>query len=186
MDVRKIISLLEQDPVIAAVGNDKWEDALVYPGKVIFYLAADLMTIKQKVTEAHDAGKLLMVHIDLAEGIGKDRTGVAYLVDCGVDGIISTKNNLIRYAKEQGILVIQRCFALDSRGLDSIGDALRNTAPHLMEIMPGVIPKVIAKFAKNNIPVIAGGLLQTKAEVMEALDAGATAVSTGSKELWYI
>ena len=186
MDIKKIISLLEQDPVIAAVGNDKWDDALRYPGKVIFYLSADLLTIKQRVEEAHLAGKLLMVHIDLAEGIGKDRTGVAYLVDCGVDGIISTKSNLIRYAKEQGILVIQRCFALDSRGLDSIGDALRNTAPHLMEIMPGVIPKAISKFSKQSVPVIAGGLLQTKAEVMEALNAGATAVSTGSKELWYI
>lgn len=186
MDVKKIISLLEQDPVIAAVGDDKWEDALAYPGKAIFYLSADLLTIDEKVAAAHKVGKFLMVHIDLAEGVGKDRTGVAFLKKCGVDGIISTKSNLIRYAKEQGLLVIQRCFALDSRGLDSIADALRNTAPHLVEIMPGVIPKAIAKFAGSSTPVIAGGLLQTKAEVMEALNAGATAVSTGCKELWYI
>jgi len=186
MDVRKIISLLEQDPVIAAVGDDKFDDALQHPGKVIFYLSADLLTIGEKVEAAHKNGKVLMVHMDLAEGIGKDRTGVAYLAKCGADGIISTKSNLIRYAKEQELVAIQRCFALDSRGLDSIGEALRNTAPHLVEIMPGVIPKAISKFAKSNVPVIAGGLLQTKAEVMEALDAGATAVSTGSKELWYI
>lgn len=186
MDVKKIISLLEQDPVIAAVGNDKWDDALRYPGKVIFYLSADLLTIKEKVAAAHKADKLLMVHMDLAEGVGKDRTGVAYLAKCGTDGIISTKSNLIRYAKEQGLVAIQRCFALDSRGLESIAESLRNTAPHLVEIMPGVIPKAIAKFAKQSVPVIAGGLLQTKAEVMEALDAGATAVSTGCKELWYI
>ena len=186
MDVKKMISLLEQDPVIAAVGNDKFEDALAYPGKVIFYLSADLLTIREKVELAHKANKLLMVHIDLAEGIGKDRTGVAYLTKCGVDGIISTKSNLIRYAKEQGLIAIQRCFALDSRGLESITDTLRNTAPHMMEIMPGVIPKAISKFAKQSVPVIAGGLLQTKAEVMDALAAGATAVSTGSKELWYI
>ena len=83
-------------------------------------------------------------------------------------------------------MAIQRCFALDSRGLESIAEALRNTSPHLMEIMPGVIPKVITRFAKSSIPVIAGGLLQTKTEVMEALRAGATAVSTGSKELWYL
>lgn len=70
--------------------------------------------------------------------------------------------------------------------MESIADALRNTAPHLVEIMPGVIPKAISKFAKSNLPVIAGGLLQTKAEVMEALNAGATAVSTGCKALWYL
>lgn len=186
MDVKKLISILEQDPVIAAIGDDKWEEALQYPGKVIFHLAADLLTLEQRVRQAHEAGKLLMIHIDLATGIGKDRTGVAYLAKYGADGIISTKSNLIRYAKEQGLIAIQRCFALDSRGLDSISEALRNTAPHMMEIMPGVIPKVIAKFAQSGIPVIAGGLLQTKAEVMDAFDAGATAVSTGSKTLWYI
>ena len=186
MDMKKLIDLLEQDPVVAAIGDDKWEEALQYPGKVIFYLSADLLTLEQRVQQAHAAGKLLMIHIDLATGIGKDRTGVAYLAKCGADGLISTKSTLIRFAKEQGIVAIQRCFALDSRGLDSVADALRNTNPHLVEIMPGVIPKAIKKFAGSNIPVIAGGLLETKAEVMEALDAGATAVSTGSKTLWYL
>lgn len=186
MEVKKLLSLLEQDPVIAAISNDKWEEALQFPGKVIFYLSADLLTLDERVKQAHAAGKFLMVHMDLAEGIGKDKTGVSYLTKCGVDGIITTKSNLIRYAKEQGLVAIQRCFALDSRGLESIAEALRNTSPHLMEIMPGVIPKVITRFAKSSIPVIAGGLLQTKTEVMEALRAGATAVSTGSKELWYL
>ena len=37
-----------------------------------------------------------------------------------------------------------------------------------------------------HVPVIAGGLIQTKQEVMEALRCGATAVSTGCKELWYL
>ena len=186
MKIGKLITCLEQDPVIAAIGDDKWEEALAYPGKVIFYLSADLLTLEQKTRQAHEAGKFLVVHMDLATGIGKDRTGIAYLTKCGADGIISTKSNLIRYAKEQNLIAIQRCFALDSRGLESVAEALRNTAPHLVEIMPGVIPKAIAKFAGSNIPVIAGGLLETKAEVMDAFNAGATAVSTGSKTLWYL
>lgn len=186
MDSKKLRSLLEQDPVIAAVGDDKWEAALQYPGKVIFYLSADILTLAEKLASAHRAGKLVMVHIDLTEGLGKDRAGIAYLAKCGVDGVISTKGSLIRYAKEQGLIAIQRCFALDSRGLESIADALKSTTPHMLEIMPGVIPKAIAKFAKSSIPVIAGGLLQTKQEVLDALDAGATAVSTGCKALWYL
>ena len=184
--IAELIACLECDPVIAVVGDDKWSAALESPAKVIFYLSADLLTIKNKVAEAHGADKVLLVHIDLAEGIGKDRTGVAYLAKCGADGLISTKGSMIRLAKEQGLIAIQRCFALDSRGLDSVQDTLRNVAPHLMEIMPGVIPKAIAKFAKCGIPVIAGGLVQTKAEVTEALGAGATAVSTGQKDLWYL
>ena len=55
-----------------------------------------------------------------------------------------------------------------------------------MEIMPGVVTKVIQTCADSGIPVIAGGLLQTKAEVTEALSAGATAISTGCPDLWYI
>ena len=37
----------------------------------------------------------------------------------------------------------------------------------------------------GKIPVIAGGLIETKAEVTEALCQGALAVSTGKQELWY-
>lgn len=186
MQISELVTCLECDPVIAAVSDDKWAEALESPAKVIFYLSADLLTVPEKIRQAHRAGKYVMVHMDLAEGIGKDRTGVSYLAKCGADGLISTKGTLIRMGKEQGLVVIQRCFALDSRGLDSIQETLRNTAPHMVEIMPGIIPKAISKFSKSGIPVIAGGLLQTKQEVTEALGAGATAVSTGQKCLWYL
>ena len=58
--------------------------------------------------------------------------------------------------------------------------------PDLIEIMPGVIDKVIRRFACEKTPVIAAGLIETKAEVMGALSCGAVAVSTGKKELWDI
>ena len=63
---------------------------------------------------------------------------------------------------------------------------LRHTKPDFMELMPGVIGKSIRRFAKIGTPVIAGGLIETKAEVTEALGSGATAVSTGRKDLWYL
>lgn len=186
MDYSKILSSLECNPVIAAVSNDKWEEALSSPAEIIFYLSADLIGVADRVRQAHEAGKFLMVHMDLAEGIGKDRVGIRYLASCGVDGIISTKAQLIRMAKEQGLFTIQRFFALDSKGMESIGEMLGNTHPHVMEIMPGVILKAIRRFAHGSTPVIAGGLIQTKEEVTAALSAGATAVSTGAQELWYL
>lgn len=186
MQLSEIITCLECNPVIAAIRDDKWEEALACPAQVIFYLSADLLTVGERVRQAHEAGKFVMVHLDLAEGVGKDRTGIRYLSQCGVDGIISTRAQLIRIAKEQGLLTVQRFFALDSKGIESIDDMLRNANPHLMEIMPGVIGKAIRRFTKSGIPVIAGGLIQTKSEVTEALGAGATAVSTGQQELWYL
>lgn len=182
----KIISCLEENPVIAAIGDDKWQQALESPAQVIFYMSANLLTIGEKVFQAHDAGKYILVHLDLAEGIGKDRTGIRFLAGCGVDGLLSTKGQLIRQAREQGLFTVQRFFAVDSGGTEGIGDVFRNINPHLIEIMPGVVTKVIRTCAQSGIPVIAGGLLQTKTEVTDALGAGATAISTGCPELWYI
>lgn len=186
MKMSDMITCLECNPVIAAVTDEKWQSAVESPAQVIFYLSANLLTVKQRVMQAHEAEKIVMVHMDLAEGIGKDRSGIRFLAQCGVDGVISTKAQLIRLAKEQNLITVQRFFALDSKGMESIEEMLRNTNPHLMEIMPGVIGKAIARFRKSGIPVIAGGLIETKQEVTEALGAGATAVSTGQQKLWYI
>ena len=186
MKISEMITCLECNPVVAAVTDEKWQAAVESPAQVIFYLSANLLSVAEKVQQAHEAGKFVMVHMDLAEGIGRDRAGIRFLAQCGVDGVISTKAQLIRLAKEQNLITIQRFFALDSKGMESIEEMLRNTNPHLMEIMPGVIGKAISRFKKCGIPVIAGGLIETKQEVTEALGTGATAVSTGQEQLWYL
>lgn len=186
MQLSVLLDCLEQNPVIAAVSDDGMDAALSSPAEVIFYLSADLLTVKETIQRAHKAQKYILIHIDLASGIGKDRTGIQYLAHCGVDGIISTRGQLIRLAKEQELLTVQRFFALDSKGMESIEEMLHHTNPHLMEIMPGVIGKAIRRFSSGYVPVIAGGLVQTKQEVMEALGCGAAAVSTGCKELWHM
>jgi glycerol uptake operon antiterminator len=56
--------------------------------------------------------------------------------------------------------------------------------PHFMEIMPGVIPKIVKRFSGGEVPVIAGGLIETKAEITAALGSGALAISTGCPQLW--
>ena len=117
MKMSDMITCLECNPVIAAVTDEKWLPALESPAQVIFYLSANLLTVKEHVQQAHAAGKIVMVHMDLAEGIGKDRSGIRFLAGCGVDGVISTKAQLIRLAKEQNLITVQRFFALDSKGM---------------------------------------------------------------------
>ena len=181
-----LINALEVSPVIADVRDDGWDKAIASPAEVIFYLKANLMTVKEKVAEAVKNGKIVFMHIDLADGIGKDKTGVEFLAECGVHGIISTRNQLISIAKEKGLLTVQRFFALDSQGIESIRDVSSMSAATAFEIMPGVVPKIIEKFAEKGALVIAGGLIETKDEVMTALNAGAAAVSTGKNNLWNI
>jgi len=182
----KLYDILERSPVIAAVRDDLFSAAVLSPCEVIFYLKANLNTLKRQCEVAHKNGKYLFVHIDLAEGIGKDKASVEYLATMGIDGIVSTRGNIIRWAKECGMMTVQRFFALDSKGIESIDDTLRSSNPHMMEIMPGVIHKAIRKFSSGHVPVIAGGLIQTKSEVTDALGCGATAVSTSSPELWHL
>ncbi|MCQ2478862.1 MAG: glycerol-3-phosphate responsive antiterminator, partial [Clostridia bacterium] len=117
-------------------------------------------------------------------GIGKDKAGVEFLAKAGADGIISTKTNIIRFAKEKRIFAVQRIFAPDSQGVNSAAELVKTTNPDFLEVMPGVAYKAVQKLALVKIPVIAGGLIETKAEVQKALSFGAVAVSTGKKELW--
>ncbi len=179
-----LINALERSPVIAAVRDDGFDNAVHSSAEVIFYLKANLNTVKEKIEKARSCNKIIFVHIDLAEGIGKDRTGISFLAQCGVSGIISTRNQLIGYANEEGLLTVQRFFALDSQGLNNIRDIVGSA--DLIEIMPGVIEKVIKRFTKTGADIIAGGLIETKDEVMTALKSGAVAVSTGKQELWGI
>lgn len=186
MAFRQIKDCFERSPVIAAVQNNALNKALEAPVEIIFNLKVSLFEIEDSIKKVHSANKKIFVHIDLAEGIGKDKTGVEYLAKLGVDGIISTRGQLIRYANEAGLITVQRFFALDSKGVDSIADMLDSAKPDLIEIMPGIASKVITRFATSGIPVIAGGLIETKSEVTEALKNGAEAISTGKSELWYI
>lgn len=186
MDSLEVIERLGIFPIISAVHELQFNDALLSPCEVVFLLEGDVMSVGEKIDAAHKNGKLIFVHIDLMKGIGKDKCGVQFLANLGADGIISTRAPLIKNAKEIGILAVQRYFALDSQGLESIKEMITSAKPDFVEIMPGVIEKVIKKFASDKIPVIAGGLLETKGEVTAALKSGALAVSTGKKELWYI
>ncbi len=186
MDSLTVIEKLELFPIISAVHEAQFVSALSSPVDIIFMLEGDVMTVGERITDAHEHGKAVFVHIDLMKGIGKDKCGVEYLAKLGADGIISTRASLIKTAKEIGMLTVQRYFALDSKGLGSIKEMIDSTRPDFVEIMPGVIEKVIKKFANEEIPVIAGGLIETKAEVTAALSSGALAISTGKKELWYI
>lgn len=186
MTKEALFDSLERCPVIAAVNDKFFDSALASPAEVIFLLGGSLITVSQRIQAAHDAGKYIFVHIDLADGIGKDRAGVQFLAQSGADGMISTRANMIRIARDQGLLTVQRFFALDSQGVDSIAEMLETSNPDLIEIMPGVIGKIIQRFAGAKAPLIAGGLVQTKAEVTQALTMGAFAVSTGMKDLWYL
>ncbi len=176
----------ESNPIIAAVRTDReLEAALNADLACIFLLSTSILTVAAAVSRAHENGKLLFVHIDFADGVGKDGAGVRYLAELGVDGINCTRPGIIAAAKRHGICAVQRFFMIDSRSVDTALESLRQVCPDMIEIMPGLACKSIDKIRKDTrIPIIAGGLIETKEEIFAALRAGASMISTGKRELW--
>ena len=180
---------LLDEPVIAAVKTDEsLTAALASPCSAVFLLASPLLTVDGLVHRIHDAGKLAVVHIDLVDGLSSREIAVDSLnALCHPDGIISTRPTLIRRARHRGLLTVQRAFILDSLSLTSLSGQLEQGKPDFVEILPGIMPRVIAEIStRTQVPVIAGGLLRDKADIMAAMCAGAAAVSTSAPSLWDI
>ena len=172
--------------IIAAVrSKTECESALLQPIDLVFDLSPDLLTVADRVKKVHAVGKKMFVHIDLATGIGKDESGLSFLKSIGVDGVISTRTNIIKYAKKHGLFTVQRIFIVDSHSIDTSIEAVKVSKPDMIEIMPGTIAKVIKRLKNElDMPIVAGGLIETKSEIEQVIDCGASAVSTGKKELW--
>ena len=172
--------------IIAAVRNERdMEKALPSGVGMIFYLSPNILTMDETVDAVHEAGKKIFLHMDLAEGIGKDKSGIEYVKQKGVDGIISTRVSIIKAAREAGLFTVQRFFIVDSQSVSTTLEGIKASKPDMIEIMPGIATKVIADLkGKLNIPIIAGGMIESRMEVRDALQSGATAVSTSRRELW--
>lgn len=184
---KEIISRIEENPIIAAVRDESHlQEAIISPVSTIFLLHADIFNIKTMVDRIKDSGKFAMIHIDFLEGIGRDNRAIDYICDViKPNGIISTKNNNIRYAMEKGMFTIQRVFLIDSMSYENSIKTAQLIKPNMVEVMPGIMPNILKRISKQlPMPIIAGGLVETKEDIIEILNSGALAASTGMKELW--
>ena len=121
----------------------------------------------------------------MAEGIGKDEAGIRYAKNQGVDGIISTRTNIIKLSKKENLFTVQRFFAVDSQSVATVIESAKASKADMIEIMPGTVTKVITRLkGELDMPIVAGGLIETAEEIKEALKCGATAISTGKQEFW--
>lgn len=180
-------SILEDTPIIASIKDDAGlEKCLMTDIKVVFILYGDICNIGEIVKKIKKAGKVAMVHLDLIGGMSAREVALDYLKkNTEADGIITTKGNLIKYARQLGFYTILRFFAMDSMAISNIEKQLASTDPDVIEVLPGVMPKVIKKISKlSRVPVIAGGLILDKEDVVTALDNGAISVSATGFDVW--
>ncbi len=191
MKNREFINKIEINPIIAAVKNDEGlATALTEDVEIIFVLYGDICTIPGIVKKIKQAGKVAMVHVDLITGLNNSKDVCLDFIknNTEADGIITTKSNLIAHAKELELNTVLRYFILDSMALQNIEKQAKSPGvrPDIIEFLPGIVlPKMIKRINKvSRVPVIAGGLIADKEDVMNALDAGALAISTTNEMVW--
>ncbi|HHV62332.1 MAG TPA: glycerol-3-phosphate responsive antiterminator [Firmicutes bacterium] len=186
--VDEFMAKLRANPVIAGVKRlEDVDDAIRAGLDVIFLLAGTIFDLREAVARAKAGNRLIFGHVDLIDGIGKDKAGMRFLAEeIGVDGILTTRNALVRAAMAEGLIAVQRLFLLDSESLKTGIGAVQSTNPHAIEILPGlVLPAVVHRLPVPSLPpFIGGGLIETRAELDAVLAAGALGVSTSKKDLW--
>ena len=186
---RKFRIILEDCPVIAAVKDETGlKECLYSESQIIFLLFGDICSVGRYVEIAKSAGKMVFVHMDLINGLGNKEVAVDFIREhTGVDGIISTKPQLVKRAKELGLFGILRIFVIDSMAFGNIEKQCASLVPDAVEILPGLMPKIIKKLCSTvNVPIIAGGLISNKEDVMNALNAGAVAISVTNQRVWFM
>ena len=191
MKNREFINKIEINPIIAAVKDDEGlEKALREDVEIIFVLYGDICTIPEIVRRVKRADKVAMVHVDLITGLNNSKDVCLDFIknNTEADGIITTKSNLIAHARELELNTVLRYFILDSLALQNIEKQARSSGlkPDIIEFLPGIVlPKMIRRINKvSRVPIIAGGLIADKEDVMNALDAGAMAISTTNETVW--
>ncbi|MCH4886507.1 glycerol-3-phosphate responsive antiterminator [Acidaminobacter sp. JC074] len=183
----KIVDSLHNNPIIAAVSDEKnLNEALGADVEIVFILNSSIFDLDDQIKKIQKAHKLAFVHVDLVDGISSNKTGIRYI--CEVfkpDGIITTKSHLISACKHYDVMTIQRIFLLDSLSLETGIGSINACNPDAVEILPNVVPKIVNKMVKEvRKPIITGGLITEKEDIMNSLKAGAIGVSTSKVDIW--
>src|SRR5207249_5119284 len=184
---QEFLRLAYQFPVAAAMkSNEDMEVALQSDALLLFLLKGDAFQIASFIKEAHQRGKGVVVHMDLVSGIGKDRAGIQYLRQIGIDAIITSRSQLVSAGRAEGLVTIQRLLVADDSALETGIRTIARAAPDIVEVLPGIIFPEIAATLKQQLagPFIAGGFIRTAADVARVYAAGAILSSSSTYTLW--
>ncbi len=179
--------ILISNPIICAIKNDKdLIEVLENDIKIVFVLFGNLTSIVDISKKLHEKDKIFFVHLDMIEGLKADEQGISYLKEkANPFGIITTKPNTLKIAKKYDLNTILRLFIIDSMSLVSGIKVTKQNLPDAIEVMPGTSSNAIKKICANvDVPIIGGGLIEDKKDVLNALGSGAIAISTTCKKVW--
>ena len=147
MTSNQLVEVIQNTPVISAVRDIRYlDEALKSQSDIVFILIGDIMNIESVVLKCHEHKKIVFVHLDLIKGFSRDVSAIRFIKEkIKSDGVISTKNSLLKTAKSEGLFTILRIFMLDSSSFDIAIKSVHEIRPDAVEIMPGVVPRQLRK-----------------------------------------
>lgn len=184
---QEFLRLARMHSIAAAIkSQEDMEIALSSDAMLLFILKGDGFQLSSFISQAHQRGKGVVVHVDLVSGIGKDRPGIQYLRQSGVDAIITSRSPLVAAGRAEGLTTIQRLLLVDDAALESGVKTIARAQPDIVEVLPGIIFPEVAPRLHQALPgpFIAGGFIRTFDEAKRAQNAGAILCSSSSYGLW--
>lgn len=178
---------MQRNVVIAAVKSLDYLDLAIKSScNTIFLLTGNLFNLESSINKVHAGGKKIYIHVDFMSGFSQDSTFLEYIAEVlKPEGVITTRSSIARKAKSMKLFVIQRFFIFDSMSLESGIESALTIKPDAIEVLPGIMPKIIKIMReKTNQPVIGSGLILDKEDVDKALEAGAIGITTSNTQLW--
>jgi len=187
MTKQEFLRLARLFPVAAAIkSHEDMELALDSDASLLFLLKGDAFQLAPFIEQVHMRGKGVVVHVDLVSGVGKDRAGIYYLHQIGVDAIITSRSQLISAGKAEGLVTIQRLLLVDDSALETGVRTIARAAPDIVEVLPGVIFPSVAPMLQQMLPgpFIAGGFIRTAEDVTRIQASGGMLSSSSTSALW--
>lgn len=183
----KLVYGLHENPIVAAIhASEDVEKAIATDISVAFILDTDIFDLPIIIEKLQRHKIMAFVHFDLLEGLSNNEIGLKFLKEnFNPDGIITTRNNIVQKARKLNLYVIQRLFLLDSINMKSGIESVKRNKPDAVEILPGRMHDITKELnEKINQPLIVGGLIRNKTDVINALKADAMGVSTSNYNIW--
>lgn len=174
--------------ILPAIRSMKdFEKLIGSPYKKVVLLDIHIGNLDSHMKVMHEHGFQVYIHLDLIRGLAINHEALEYIHQKFKPyGIITTRGKLINKAKSMKLQTILRVFLIDSSSVEKSIDMINQTSPDYIEILPGIVPKMIHFYTHTqHVDVIAGGLIETKQEVEQAILAGAKFVTTSKINLWF-
>lgn len=182
--------MFHKKSVIPSLRNLKnIEKAIKSPSEYILLSEVNIGNLKEISAICRKAKKKVLVSVDVLGGFKGDKIGVKLLKNLfQIDGVVSTNVQVLRMAKQEGLLTVYRLFMIDSRSLTRAAQILKQGDFDCVEVLPGEYAyqkvDIIKKHLSSDVQLIASGFIETQEIADKILSKDFIAVTSSQTKLW--